>query len=183
MSTNTHIRELITRLARLNAAETWNDDLNPVQVAAISYLARANRFSRRPSFVAEYLGTTRGTMSKTLRSLERKGYVSEIRSITDKRSISYDLTPDGEKIAARSNILDLALSSMPEQQKMQLENALSAALLTLVNNNNGRAFGVCKTCLYHQHLNGKPYCNLLKQPLEFEDAEKICNEQLIDINN
>ena len=39
-----------------------------------------------------YLGTTRGTMSQTLKALENKGYVAGEPSETDKRSLSYALT-------------------------------------------------------------------------------------------
>jgi DNA-binding MarR family transcriptional regulator len=89
MNSAYQIRALINRLARLDAAETWEVDLNPAQLAALDYLVRANRFSRAPSQVAEYLGTTRGTMSQTLKSLVRKGYLTERGSESDRRSISY----------------------------------------------------------------------------------------------
>lgn len=177
MSTNTHVRELITRLARLNAAETWGDDLNPAQMSAIGYLARANRFSRSPSHVAEYLGTTRGTMSQTLKALVRKGYVSEVRSETDKRSISFDLTPEGAKVAARSGALESAIKAIPAQDKALLEQTLSTALLTLIDENGGRSFGVCNRCRHHLHQNGAPFCDLLKLTLKSEETHQICHEQ------
>jgi DNA-binding MarR family transcriptional regulator len=177
MSTaHTHIPELIIRLARLNAAETWVDDLNPAQMSALGYLSLANQFSRAPSLVAEYLGTTRGTMSQTLKALERKGYVSEIRSEIDKRSISYDLTPEGAKTAAKFGALDKAIAALPVGARARIEDGLSAALLTLVETNGGREFGVCKTCQHHQQKNGAPYCGLLKVALEPQEAEQICQE-------
>ncbi|MFC6657468.1 MarR family transcriptional regulator [Roseibium salinum] len=89
------VRDLIDRLSRLIAAEEWNGPLNPSQFAALSYLARANRFSRAPSHVADYLATTRGTASQTLKALARKGLIAETRSQEDKRSIRYDVTDHG----------------------------------------------------------------------------------------
>jgi DNA-binding MarR family transcriptional regulator len=41
-----------------------------------SDISRANRFSRTPAAVADYLASTRGTVSRTLASLESKGYLS-----------------------------------------------------------------------------------------------------------
>ena len=35
VKTADHIRALINRLARLDAAEKWEDDLNPAQIAAL----------------------------------------------------------------------------------------------------------------------------------------------------
>ena len=61
MKNDLKIREPITQLARLNATSTWKGDLNPAQKAVLEYLARASRFSRSPSQVAEYLGSTWGT--------------------------------------------------------------------------------------------------------------------------
>jgi DNA-binding MarR family transcriptional regulator len=177
MATHTHLRDLITRLARLNAAKTWGDDLNPAQVSALVYLSRANRFSRSPSHVAEYLGTTRGTMSQTLKALERKGYVSEARSETDKRSISYNLTPDGAQVATRSGALEDVIKALPMQDKAMLEGTLSSALLSLVTKLGGRPFGICNTCRHHRQKDGDPYCGLLELVLAPEETTQICNEQ------
>ncbi|MDG1431396.1 MAG: MarR family winged helix-turn-helix transcriptional regulator [Paracoccaceae bacterium] len=62
----------------------------------MDYLGQANRFSRSPSHVAEYLGTTRGTVSQSFKSLVQKGYVTEHRSKFDKRIISFELTASGK---------------------------------------------------------------------------------------
>ncbi|SHK05862.1 DNA-binding transcriptional regulator, MarR family [Shimia gijangensis] len=177
MSKNTHISQLITRLARLSASETWGGDLNPAQVSALSYLSRANRFSRSPSHVAEYLGTTRGTMSQTLKSLVGKGYVAEVSSETDRRSISYDLTPEGVRLAARRGVLDDAVGSVPERERAILHGALSDALRSLVAKNGGRSFGICSTCRHHQRKGRTPYCGLLDLVLKPEEALQICREQ------
>ncbi|MCP4209391.1 MAG: MarR family transcriptional regulator [Shimia sp.] len=172
------IRELIVRLARLNASQTWHDDLNPAQVSALKYLSRANRFSRSPSHVADYLGTTRGTMSQTLKALDRKGYVSENRSETDKRSISYDLTQDGTRAALHPATLDPMLSDLPEDEQKSLEQALTNTLISLLKKNGSKAFGVCKTCRHHQQKQNMRYCNLLQLPLETVEADQICHEQV-----
>ena len=74
------IRDLIDRLTRLAAAEEWNGPLNPSQFAALNYLARANRFSRATSHVADFLATTRGTASQTLKALSRKELIAETSS-------------------------------------------------------------------------------------------------------
>ncbi len=176
MSTPNHIRELITRLARLGASETWGDDLNPAQMAALGYLSRANRFSRSPSHVADYLGTTRGTMSQTLKALVRKGYVAEQRSATDKRSISYGLTDDGRAFVAKSDAFDNAIAALPAIEKAQLDGALSSVLMALIAENGGKVFGVCATCRHHKRVNAGLYCELLGVPLTPVDATHICQE-------
>jgi len=179
MSKPQQIRELINRLARLDAAATWDEALNPVQVAALEYLARANRLSRAPSHVADYLGTTRGTMSQTLKALVRKGFVSERRSETDKRSISFDLTEEGRTIAARRGALLEAIGGLPDAAQADLGDSLSTLLKHQLRQNNGRPFGVCHTCAHHRVTQDGAYCALLSVPLLPEEPDQICHEMMM----
>ena len=176
MSHAKRIRELILRLARLGASASWHDDLNPAQASALGYLARANRFSRAPSHVADYLGTTRGTMSQTLKALERKGYVTEARSEADKRSITFDLTEAGTMAAAQQGALERAIATLPRETQSELEEHLTSALIQLIEANGGRAFGVCRTCRHHQHSRGEHHCGLLNVVLSAEEPDQLCHE-------
>jgi DNA-binding MarR family transcriptional regulator len=173
------IRALISRLARLDAAETWEDALNPTQVAALEYLTRANRFSRAPSHVADYLGTTRGTMSQTLKSLERKGYVIERRSEKDRRSISYDPTEGGRILAARRHSLVDAVSALPDAARIHLGDSLAALLECQLQANGGRPFGICRTCAHYRTTRDGSYCALLSLPLLPEETDQICHEHVM----
>lgn len=178
MTRSPTIRSLINRLARLDAAETWGDDLNPVQIAALDYLARANRFSRSPSHVADYLGTTRGTMSQTLKALARKGYVSEIRSEVDRRSISFGLTAKGRNAATRAGLLDAAIAGLDADAQAQLEARLSGLLRGVLAANGGRAFGLCRDCTHHRVTEDGGFCALLSVPLAPSEVSEICHEQV-----
>lgn len=172
-----HIRSLVNRLARLDASETWGSPLNPAQIAALEYLARANRFSRAPSHVADYLGTTRGTMSQTLKSLAHKGFAKERRSETDKRSISYEPTEAGRALAARRRALAEAIDALPETERAGLDAALSDLLASQLRRNRMRPFGVCRACTHHRITQDGPFCALLGLKLLPEEADQICHEQ------
>ena len=172
----TDLRALLDRVARLASADAWNAQLNPTQLAALDFLSRANRFSRAPSHVAEYLGATRGTVSQTLKSLERKGFVSETRSSTDKRRTSYAPTKTGlDALSGEQEILQ-ALAEIPLPIRVQLEAGLRGVLSTLLNRRDGRAFGVCRTCRYHQTGADGAYCQLLETTLTAEETDQICQE-------
>ena len=43
-------------------------ELQPVQLSALHYLARCNRYSDTPLGVTEYLGLTKGTVSQSLKA-------------------------------------------------------------------------------------------------------------------
>ena len=170
------IRALIERLARLSEAEDWAGELNPAQMAALSYLANANRFSRAPSHVASFSGSTRGTVSQTLRALERKGLVTETRSQNDRRSISYSITAEGRDLALSGKALDKAIASLPPDRAQALEQGLGDVLRTLLAEQGGRSFGLCRRCRHHEPRGTAGFCHLLKVDLEPAETEQICHE-------
>ncbi len=176
MTSNLNIRALMNRLARLDSASSWAGDLNPVQRSALEYLRDANRFSRSPSHVAEFLGTTRGTMSQTLKALLRKGYVEEVRSDSDKRSISYALTKAGTVMLEDDGVVAVALTKLTDTEVCALENGLGQTLRQALSLNDAKSFGQCKTCRFHQTEGTSAYCKLLSLPLAQADTMKICVE-------
>ena len=120
------IKELLDRLGRIAAAGEWDGDLNPTQLTALSYLARANRFSRTPTQVSEFMAATRGTVSQTLKALARKGFICEHRSERDKRSISYSLTDTGRALLTRVSGIEDAVSSLNDEESSSLLAGLEA---------------------------------------------------------
>ena len=171
------IPTLIERLSRVVASETWTEGLNPTQAAALSYLARANRFSRAPSQVADYLSATRGTVSQTLKALQQKGLISEQRSPSDKRSISYDLTKAGRAAVSTETALEEASRILPDTQARALQDSLTEILNALLERRDGRPFGVCRSCRHHEARGKKGYCHLLEVELQPEEVTQICHEQ------
>ena len=140
------VRQLVLRLARLDADAGRSEGLNPAQSMALEYLARANKFSRQPSHVAEFMGSTRGTISQTLKALREKELIAEVRFQEDRRTLSYELTSKGYEILAQSNSLRCDFSDLSETQLSQLEQSLQTILNTTLRANGQKPFGVCKTC-------------------------------------
>ena len=58
------VAHLIDRLERLTRFGEQSGDLNPAQWEALRYMGQANRFSRTPAALADYLASTRGTISR-----------------------------------------------------------------------------------------------------------------------
>ncbi len=175
-SAKTEIKDLLDRLARMNAAEDWAGTINPTQRAALAYLAKANRFSAKPSQVADYLSATRGTVSQTLKALARKELIAEQRSETDKRSISYSVTKAGFQELENSTSLDPALSRLGKTELTALSNSLKSLVRELLIERENRPFGICKDCHYHQTNKSGAFCALLQEPLQREDISKLCHE-------
>ena len=170
------LKSLLDRLGRLMAAQEWGDGLNPAQRSALDYLARANRFSRAPSHVADYLCTTRGTASQTLKALHRKGLIAPEPKPGDKRSISYDITPAGRSALDTENELEVALGTLPPDLADAGEEALSALLQTMLARRSHVPFGICRDCRHHEIRGNARHCGLLNATLSDPEAGKICHE-------
>jgi DNA-binding MarR family transcriptional regulator len=137
-------------------------------VAALAYLARANRFSRTPSAVADYLATTRGTASQTLLTLARKGFVADGPAFGDRRSRLYSLTEAGRAVI-RGGTAGLA------GDDDEVRDGLRRALAALLRTTGSRTFGLCRSCRHHRPWDGGGgFCALLGVPLLAEEADQIC---------
>jgi len=170
------VRALLDRLQRLHASEDWADDLNPAQRSALGYLVRANRFSRSPSQVADYLCTTRGTASQTLKALEKKDLIARSAPDGDKRTISYDVTRLGFEAADRVDALDDALEKLGAKSGIVLEETLSELIRLQLAARGFRSFGLCGSCKYHKSAENGLYCTLLQVDLSAEQAGQLCHE-------
>lgn len=170
------LRDLLDRVARLLASEGWDGDLNPTQRAALAYLARANRFSRAPSHVADYLATTRGTASQTLKALGRKGLVRETRSEADRRSVALEVTEEGQALAGSTDRLDAALAALPPKTATALATGLAELLSDILARRGGRSFGMCRTCRHHDPRGAGGRCLLLGVDLAPPETIQLCHE-------
>lgn len=174
--------ELIERLARLVANEGHAHGLKPAQWETLRYLSRANRFSRTPGALTAYLGSTKGTVSQTVMSLERAGLVEKTANPGDGRSVRLALAPAGAAMLEKDEIgrFRQAVDALPEQVRHGLDAGLTALLGQRLAASGGRPFGICRDC---RHFGtdadgpGLHFCRLLQQPLTEADAEQICYEQ------
>jgi DNA-binding MarR family transcriptional regulator len=176
--------QLVDRLERLARTGEHEDGLNPAQWEALRYLARANRFSRTPAALADYLASTRGTVSRTLASLEEKGHVSRESNARDGRSVALALTPRGEQALRRDPLFAIArdIDRALGAEAADLRDGLRRILQQAIARNDGKAFGLCAGCR-HFCSNVRPssrqphHCALLEEPLSEADSSAICVEQ------
>lgn len=183
MNPNPHAVEaayLIERLDRLARKGDGMAGLNPAQWEALRYIARANRFSRNPAALADYLGSTRGTISQTLIALEQKGFIERQPSPRDRRSIDLALTAKGAAALRDDPVQQLAadIAAATGSTAESLASALRATLGQAIARNDGRPFGACHTCRHFQWgAKGGHHCALLNEDLSEADSRQICVEQ------
>lgn len=167
--------DLLERISALLRAEQRREGagLEPVHLAALGYLARANAFSDTPQAVGEYLGLTKGNVSQRLIWLERRGYLRKEPDVSDRRVIRLRLTALGEEAAARL--------APPEIWREAgggtvLAEELDALLCRMLARRGFRTFGQCNTCRFHEIHGAGAYCGLLQLPLRAGQETRICRE-------
>lgn len=169
---------LVDRLGRAVHCLQFADGLNPAQWAVLRYLGRANRYSRTPTAISDYLGTTRGTMSQTIKALEAKGMIGRATNGRDRRAVLLELTGEGN--AALENDPLHCVASVAGALGDELDEAsrfLDRVVDCLQAKSGGLDYGVCTDCTHFCRNSFAPdvhRCGLTGDPLSVADSTKIC---------
>ena len=180
--TATTLFDLIERLTSL--MRIWNRqhpllaELQPIQVSALIYLSRCNRYSDTPLAVTEYLGLTKGTVSQSLKALEARGLIEKVADARDRRSVHLRLSAAAQTLVAAINPPEFLLTAVEQmgERAQVLEAAFADLLLQIQRSQDVPGFGLCRICRFHQQRDGRPFCGLTQEPLAPTEAELICRE-------
>ncbi len=178
------LHPLLERIGALLRAESREAaaerGLQPVHLAALDYLARANRYSDTPGAVGEYLELTKGTVSQSLQLLEREGLITRRSDPNDKRVVRLAVSAEGRNLlrkTAPAPLLRAAVKGWNGDRLSSAEAALQELLLGLQRARGSRAFGVCRTCRFFTSEATGFRCGLTQERLSVPDSRKICREQ------
>ncbi len=174
--------ELLDRIGRIAHGLQFALGLNPAQWEALRFLARANRYSRSPSALAEFLGTTKGTASQTLNALESKGLVKRTRRASDRRWVDLEVTPSGMELIEKDPMgLVLEAASRLSRDECESMNAALGCLVANLQRAIGLPeFGPCPDCVHFCVEHGGPEaqsvcrCALNEDELPSHDIHLLC---------
>lgn len=172
---------LINRLGRTLHCLQFSEGLNPAQWEALRYFGRANRYSRTPSALADYLGTTKGTVSQTIKALEAKGLVVRVPHTRDRRAVLLQTTPAGDATLARDPMMRIEALAGDLVDELPAARDFLQRLVTGLQEDEGTSgFGVCKECTHFcknavgMEADAPHRCGLTGDPLSMSDSDKIC---------
>jgi DNA-binding MarR family transcriptional regulator len=174
--------ELVERLGNLMRAEARragaDEQLQPVHVSALVYLANANRYSNTPQALGEYLGLTKGTISQSLLLLDRRGLIERYQDDLDRRVVRLRLSGTGEQFlydAQPQLAWQHATRNISPNRIRNAVSALRETLTTFQADNEGRPFGACAGCRHFERLSARAYrCGLMGDRLSGPETRKIC---------
>ncbi|MHC8286076.1 MarR family winged helix-turn-helix transcriptional regulator [Pseudomonas sp. XS1P51] len=153
-------------------------DLQPIQLSALMYLGRCNRYSNTPLAVTEYLGLTKGTVSQSLKALESKGLLIKTQDAKDKRSVHLELTAPARTLLDAVTPPDFLVAAARRMgaRAQDLEGLLLELLRNIQQGEDVPGFGLCRTCRFHQKVAGAAFCGLTQEPLKSREIDLICRE-------
>lgn len=178
-----HIQSTLDRLGNLlrndlrQALHQYG--LQPVQFEALYYLANCNRYSDTAMAVTEYLGQTKGTVSQSLKILEREGLINKHIDQVDKRVGHLVVSAKGRKLIAKvlpSMALKRGLDNLTKNEVADIEEKTKFLLTAMQIGNKLKTFGQCASCIHNQKKNGQTVCGITKEILSNKDTTLICRE-------
>ncbi len=173
------ISELIDRVGRVTRGLQFVNGLSPAQWEALRFISRANRYSCNPTALAKFLGTTKGTISQTLISLVKKGYMQRLRDKRDRRGVRLELTASGWRLLDQDPLLEIdkAAACLPAHEKEALFGGLNRMLRDVQRKIGGNEFGVCEDCSLFsaEHTpDGAHQCGLTSETISLDETTRIC---------
>lgn len=176
-------RELLDRLATLSRAERRvagaELGLNPAQLDALAYLERCNKYSDTPAALADFLASSRGTVSQTLLALERKGLIVKTPDPHDGRVWRCALTPEGRaalRTAEDRDPVARQLAQLSSGERAKATALLLPLLRAAQQARGGLSFGVCGSCAHFRTHGRRFQCGLTGEALTSADSRRICRE-------
>ncbi|UTW57133.1 winged helix-turn-helix transcriptional regulator [Kordiimonas sp. SCSIO 12603] len=149
--------------------------LQHIHMQIISYLGRCNRYSDTFLMLCEYLGQTRGTVSKSVDKLQDKGLLEKITDPDDKRKSHLRLTDKGISIKKEQQTLWSSLNAaLPADQQLEINESLQTLLKQFQKLNENKSFGTCPSCRYFKTGPKGGICTLTGEPLLSTELELIC---------
>jgi DNA-binding MarR family transcriptional regulator len=172
----------LERLARLMRQAGHSQGLNPVQWEALRYLSRCNALSHSPSALARYLGSTKGTVSQTVKSLVTKGLVFKQSSGQDHRGVALKLTDAGRALLIHdaTQVLKADIAELADKTRKRFDRALDALLQQERLRQREPSFGSCGDCKFYREASSglAAHCMKVNATVSAEEKTLICLEHV-----
>ena len=143
------------------------------------FLRAANRYSNTLQVLAAYLGQTKGSVSQSVKLLERRGLLRREPDAKDRRVTRLALTDVGRSVLAgieTNKVWADAVQALPRAAVTDAGTALTMLLRHWQQETGSATFGVCRSCACFQiEAAGRFRCGVTGEPLNRFDSGQICH--------
>ena len=177
----------LERIAQALRALLWEmakeQQLTPLQIQCLIYLALHPPEQCRVGLLAEALDLTRATISQAVKTLETKGLIAREPWAQDRRVSLLRLTPAGLRVTAQlaawSDAIRESLALFPADKKVLVMRFLMQLIASLQRAGVVTIARMCITCVFfrpdaHPGQQAPHHCQLLDQPLAETELRMNC---------
>ena len=170
-----YLETLAIRLKTADKPIANTHGLQHIHMQILAYLGRCNAYSDTFLMLTEYLGQTKGTVSKSVDKLQDKGYLEKITDPQDKRKTHLTLTAKGRAVYNEQRSLWASIGKgLEKEEQQQIHQSLRTVIRQFQRMNGNRNFGTCRTCCHYITGGAEDRCCLTGEVLTNEDLDLIC---------
>lgn len=174
--------ERISQVFRHQQWELFNSHgLRPIQTRLLIHLKNQTGEPQTVTSIAHFFNLAKATISNTIKTLERDGYIQFKQDPDDGRRKIVQLTEEGEKMAHKSSgfahpVFE-AVQTLPDHEKGQLLQHLLKTIYHLQDKDLLKSTRMCFAC---KHLKQNPHryipfhCEYFQQPMKSTDLKIDC---------
>ncbi|MEH6443297.1 MAG: MarR family winged helix-turn-helix transcriptional regulator [Oceanospirillaceae bacterium] len=153
-----------------------SENIQVVHLEILQFLSISNRYSNTAQAMTEYLGQTKGSISQSLKVLEKEDFIERKPCSKDKRVTRLYLTNKGNDCLQR--MLTYLPSTDETAEGIEFTKSL---LLKWQAQNSNKGFGQCRSCRFNnKQSSGTFQCGLTEETLTETDINLICREHQFD---
>jgi len=160
--------------------ESQQYNLSPIQIQLLIFINYHSENKSTISYLSKEFHLSKPTVSETIKTLERKNYITKVADKGDTRSYFIQITDLGKTIVQHTehyvNPLLNIISNIDETNKLILWETITNIIKELNNAQLINFYRTCTNCKFYSQNNNKPYCALLNQELKVEDIRIDCPE-------
>jgi DNA-binding MarR family transcriptional regulator len=180
---------VVVGLERISAAfktMLWNENkkynLSPIQLQILTFLLFHPDDLRTISHLAKEFNTTKSSISDSVKTLEKKKYISREKKKADFRISTINLTEAGKEtaidVSSFSNKIEGIIAGLSETKKEILLESLIEIIHKLFLEGLISIQRMCLTCKYYIKDPGgnTMICSVLNEEVKISDLRIDCNE-------
>lgn len=179
--------KIVVALERISEAfkvSLWNENkkygISPTQLQILTFLLFHTEDLRTISNLAAEFNSTKASISDSVKTLEKKGYIVRNKSLKDFRISFISLTPEGKEIAQDvskfANYMEEIVNTMPVYKKEVFLEMLLKLIHELFLKGIISIQRMCLTCsFYKKDDEGKYTCALMNIPIKAPDLRVDCH--------
>jgi DNA-binding MarR family transcriptional regulator len=160
--------------------ESKQYNLSPIQIQLLIFINYHSENKSTISYLSKEFNLSKPTISETVKTLEKKKYITKISDKVDTRSHFIKVTDLGKKIVQHTelyaNPLVNIISNITETNKIMLWENITAIIKELNDVQLINPHRTCTNCQFYSKTRNSSFCKLLNQELKIEDIRIDCLE-------